>query len=72
MSLRCWTCDAQWPSAWGSRLRRGRPLLYEPQSNGSGGNAARQLKGLTRTLMLALQERIQGGVPVDHPTMLWL
>eukprot|EP00969_Alexandrium_andersonii_P349868 15432038-Alexandrium_andersonii.AAC.1 len=22
--------------------------------------------------MLALQEQIQGGVPVDHPAMLWL
>eukprot|EP00969_Alexandrium_andersonii_P008403 366215-Alexandrium_andersonii.AAC.1 len=26
MSLRCWTCDALWPSAWGCRLCRSRPL----------------------------------------------
>eukprot|EP00969_Alexandrium_andersonii_P132572 5862222-Alexandrium_andersonii.AAC.1 len=55
MSLRCWTCDVRWPSAWGSRLFRSRPLL----------------KGLIRALVLALQERVQGGVPVGHPAMLW-
>eukprot|EP00969_Alexandrium_andersonii_P156988 6939516-Alexandrium_andersonii.AAC.1 len=31
------------------------PPSYEPQPNGSVENAVRQLKGLVRTLMLALQ-----------------
>ena len=48
------------------------PPAYEPQSNGGVENAVKQLKGLIRTLMLALQARIQGEVPVDHPLMLWL
>eukprot|EP00969_Alexandrium_andersonii_P283337 12526171-Alexandrium_andersonii.AAC.1 len=26
MSLRCWACDARWPSAWGRSLCRSRPL----------------------------------------------
>eukprot|EP00969_Alexandrium_andersonii_P045261 1987581-Alexandrium_andersonii.AAC.1 len=26
VSLRCWTCGAQWLSAWGCRRRRSRPL----------------------------------------------
>eukprot|EP00969_Alexandrium_andersonii_P100196 4419938-Alexandrium_andersonii.AAC.1 len=47
------------------------PPAYEPQSNGSVENAVRQLTGLIHTLMLALQERIQGEVPLDHPAMLW-
>eukprot|EP00969_Alexandrium_andersonii_P251163 11101138-Alexandrium_andersonii.AAC.1 len=45
---------------------------YEPQANGLVENAAGQLTGLVRTLMLALQERIQGEVPARHPAMLWL
>ena len=48
------------------------PPAHEPQANGAVENAVRQLKGLIRTLMLALQERIQGAAPVDHPAMLWL
>eukprot|EP00969_Alexandrium_andersonii_P106304 4690255-Alexandrium_andersonii.AAC.1 len=60
MSLRGWTCDGPSPSALGCRLCRSRPPAYEPQSNSSVENAVRQLKGLTRALMLALQERIQG------------
>eukprot|EP00969_Alexandrium_andersonii_P014053 613252-Alexandrium_andersonii.AAC.1 len=50
----------------------GSPPAYEPQANGASENAVRQLKGLARTLMLALQERFQGEIPVDHPVMLWL
>eukprot|EP00969_Alexandrium_andersonii_P294954 13037802-Alexandrium_andersonii.AAC.1 len=46
--------------------------MYEPQPNGSLENAARQLKGWIRTLMLALQGQIQGEIPVGHPVMLWL
>eukprot|EP00975_Prorocentrum_lima_P005441 1175676-Prorocentrum_lima.AAC.1 len=48
------------------------PPAYEPQANGSVENAVKQLKGLVRTLMLALQARIQGEVSVHHPVMLWL
>ena len=48
------------------------PPAYEPQSNGSVENAVKQVKGMVRTLMLALQARIQGEIPVDHPVMLWL
>eukprot|EP00969_Alexandrium_andersonii_P291868 12899498-Alexandrium_andersonii.AAC.1 len=48
------------------------PPAHEPQANSAIENAVRQLKGLIRTLMLALQERIQGEIPVDHPVMRWL
>eukprot|EP00969_Alexandrium_andersonii_P017889 782864-Alexandrium_andersonii.AAC.1 len=48
------------------------PPAYEPQANGSVENAVKQLKGLVRTLMLALQARIQGEVPAHRPVMLWL
>ena len=48
------------------------PPAREPQSNGSVENAVKQVKGMNRTLMLALQARIQGEIPVDHPVMLWL
>ena len=48
------------------------PPAREPQSNGSVENAVKQVKGMIRTLMLALQARIQGEIPVDHPVMLWL
>eukprot|EP00969_Alexandrium_andersonii_P049691 2180956-Alexandrium_andersonii.AAC.1 len=43
------------------------PPACEPQANGAIENAVRQLKGLIRTLMLALQEQIQGEIPADHP-----
>ena len=48
------------------------PPLDEPQSNGSVENAVKLVKGMVRTLMLALEARIQGEVPVMHPIMLWL
>ena len=48
------------------------PPPYEPQSNGSVENAVQLVKGMVRTLMLALEARIQGEVPVMHPIMLWL
>eukprot|EP00969_Alexandrium_andersonii_P209242 9240484-Alexandrium_andersonii.AAC.1 len=48
------------------------PPAHEPQSNGSVENAVEELKGLVCALMLALQARIQGEVPVDLPAMLWL
>ena len=48
------------------------PPAYEPQSNGSVENAVQQVKGMVRTLMLALEARIQGEIPVLHPVMLWL
>eukprot|EP00969_Alexandrium_andersonii_P341321 15087348-Alexandrium_andersonii.AAC.1 len=60
MSLRCWTCGGRWPSACGVQTVQESPPAYEPQSNGSVENAVRQLKGLIRILMLALQERIKG------------
>eukprot|EP00969_Alexandrium_andersonii_P343475 15182033-Alexandrium_andersonii.AAC.1 len=53
-------------------IRDRAPPAHEPQSNGSVENALKQLKGLIRTLMLALQARIQGEVPVDHLAMIWL
>eukprot|EP00969_Alexandrium_andersonii_P271044 11979481-Alexandrium_andersonii.AAC.1 len=43
------------------------PPAHGPRANGAIENAARQLKGLIRALMLAPQERILGGIPVDHP-----
>eukprot|EP00969_Alexandrium_andersonii_P318783 14081939-Alexandrium_andersonii.AAC.1 len=39
------------------------PPAYAPQPNSSFENAARQLQGLIRALMLALLGRIQGGGP---------
>ena len=33
---------------------------YEPQSNGSVENAVKQVNGMARALMMALQARIQG------------
>eukprot|EP00969_Alexandrium_andersonii_P316005 13961967-Alexandrium_andersonii.AAC.1 len=48
------------------------PPAHEPQSNGSVENAVKQLKGLVRALVLALQARIQGEVPLGHLAMLWL
>eukprot|EP00969_Alexandrium_andersonii_P040755 1786325-Alexandrium_andersonii.AAC.1 len=59
MSLRCWTCDGLWPRAVGHRLCRSRPprTSHSPMAI---ENAARHLKGLIRTSMLALQGRIQG------------
>ena len=32
----------------------------------------KRVKGMVRTLMLALEGRIQGDIPVHHPIMLWL
>eukprot|EP00969_Alexandrium_andersonii_P089179 3936567-Alexandrium_andersonii.AAC.1 len=61
MRRRGWACAGLSPSAWACRLCSSR-CAYEPQSNGSTENAARQFKGLLRTLLLALQERIQGAI----------
>eukprot|EP00969_Alexandrium_andersonii_P169864 7510008-Alexandrium_andersonii.AAC.1 len=66
MSRRWWTCAGLSESAWACRLPES-PPAYELQANGSVENAVGQLKGLIRAPMLALQERIQGGIPVDHP-----
>ena len=57
-----------WLVPWGVQALPEAPPAYEPQSNGGVENAVKQLKGLIRTLMLALQARIQGEVPVDHPS----
>ena len=46
------------------------PPAYAPQSNGSAENAAQQVKGMARTLMLALEARIQGGAGASpHPVV---
>eukprot|EP00969_Alexandrium_andersonii_P000320 14575-Alexandrium_andersonii.AAC.1 len=56
----------------GPRAATEAPPARAPQPNGSVENAVEQLKGLIRALTLAPQARAQGGVPVDHPAMLWL
>ena len=48
------------------------PPAHEPQSNGMVESGVKQVKGMVRTLMLALESRIQGDIPVHHPIMLWL
>ena len=48
------------------------PPAHEPQSNGMIENGVQVVKGMIRTLMLALEGRIQGDIPVHHPVMLWL
>ena len=48
------------------------PPAHEPQSNGMVERGVKQVKGMARTLMLALESRIQGDIPVHHPIMLWL
>ena len=65
-------------SAWalrgaaGLQVVPGAPPAHEPQSNGMIENGVKQVKGMIRTLMLALDGRIQGDIPVHHPVMLWL
>ena len=54
-------------SALGLQVVEESPPAYEPQSNGSVENAVKQVKGLTRTLMLALQERIKGEILTTRP-----
>eukprot|EP00969_Alexandrium_andersonii_P118480 5239693-Alexandrium_andersonii.AAC.1 len=54
----------------GFQTAQASPPAYGPQSNASVKNAVRHLKGLTRASMLALQERIQGEVPVDHLSLI--
>eukprot|EP00969_Alexandrium_andersonii_P200749 8868262-Alexandrium_andersonii.AAC.1 len=46
------------------------PSARGPQADGSVEIAAKQLQGLVRTLMLALQRRISGDAVVDHPAVL--
>ena len=48
------------------------PPAHEPESNGMVENGVKQAKGMIRTLMLALEGRSEGEIPVDHPVMLWL
>ena len=46
--------------------------VQDPQSNGAIECGVKQLKGMIRALYMALEHRIQGVIPVTHPTILWL
>ena len=45
---------------------------YDPQSNGAAESAVGTIKGMLRTLMLCLEERIGARIPVGHPILTWL
>eukprot|EP00969_Alexandrium_andersonii_P118763 5251710-Alexandrium_andersonii.AAC.1 len=53
-----------------SSLRARRPVARRP--TGRWKMRFCNTMGLIRTLMLALQSRIKGEIPVDHPAVLWL
>ena len=48
------------------------PAEYEHESNGVIENANKLGKGMLRVLLLALEARLQGRIPCQHPAFLWL
>ena len=44
----------------------------ESQSNGAMENAVNLVKGMLRTLLLALERRLGGTLPSFHPVIAWL
>ena len=44
----------------------------DPQSNGAAEAGVGVVKGLVRTLKIALQSRLQREIPAEHPVMAWL
>ena len=45
---------------------------YDPQTNGHAEGAVRLMKGQFRTLLLGLERRLAGRIPLDHPALAWL
>ena len=45
---------------------------YDPQTNGHAEAAVRLMKGQFRTLLLGLERKLSGRVPLDHPALAWL
>ena len=48
------------------------PPEYDPQANGAIESTVGAFKGLLRTMVLALENRIGHRIPPDHPAIAWL
>ena len=48
------------------------PPVHESESNGAIENGVKLFKGLLRVHLLALEKKIEGFIPSDHPVMSWL
>ena len=45
---------------------------YDPQTNGHAEGAVRLIKGQFRAMLLCLEDKVQGRIPLDHPILAWL
>ncbi|MBV61870.1 MAG: hypothetical protein CMH65_11270 [Nevskiales bacterium] len=48
------------------------PTAYDKGSNGLAEGAVKTVQGMTRTLKLDLENRLQRSIPSDHPLIHWL
>ena len=46
--------------------------VYDSQSNGTAERAVQSIEGLTRTLKMALERKINQKIPCSHPLVTWL
>ena len=48
------------------------PPPYDSQANGKVEAAVKSVRGMTRTLQVALEDQLQSKIPTTHPVMHWL
>ena len=48
------------------------PPPYDSQANGKVESAVKSVRGMVRTLQVALEEQLQSKIPATHPIMHWL
>ena len=48
------------------------PVAHEHESNGTIENGVKLFKGLFRVHLIALEKKIDGHIPIDHPIISWL
>ena len=53
-------------------IQESRPAAYDPSSNGSVENAARQIGGMIKTFRSCLEDRIAQRIPISHCASGWL